>query len=126
MKIRDRYKLNKEAKVGEECVCPSCGTTFIKEHYQQAFCKSKGGTQCKDKYWNTVTPGKRNNTTRISPASAAFMARTMGSERVQGITTEGYRIIDGVAYDEFDEPVYDVDIYNDCHPFSSEGLGQGI
>lgn len=32
---------------------------------------------------------------------------------VTGITTEGYRIIGGVAYDEFDEPVYAVDGYED-------------
>ena len=50
MKLRERYKLNKTAKVGDECVCPSCGTKFIKTNYQQAFCKSKGGTICKDKY----------------------------------------------------------------------------
>ena len=73
MKIKDRYKLNKNAKVGDELTCPSCGTSFTKTNYQQAFCKSKSGTKCKDKYWNTVTPTKRNNKTRISPASARFM-----------------------------------------------------
>lgn len=74
MKIKDRYKLNKDAKVGQELTCPSCNTSFTKTNYQQAFCKSKSGTKCKDKYWNTVTPTKRNNKTRISPASASFMA----------------------------------------------------
>ena len=74
MKIRDRYKLNKSAKVGTELICPSCGTSFIKTNYQQAFCKSKPKTKCKDYYWNNVTPTKRNNTTRISPASAAWLA----------------------------------------------------
>jgi hypothetical protein len=72
MKIRQRYKINKDAKVGTECVCPSCGTKFVKTNYQQAFCKSKKGTICKDKYWNTVTPNKRNNKTRISPANARY------------------------------------------------------
>jgi len=74
MKIKARYQLNKDAKVGEQCICPSCNTTFTKESYQQAFCKTKGGTICKDKYWNTVDPKKRNNTTRISPANAAYQA----------------------------------------------------
>ena len=73
--MRAKYKHNKEAKVGDKCVCPSCGTEFVKEHYQQAFCKTQGGTICKDKYWNTVTPQKRCNTTRISPASQAWMDR---------------------------------------------------
>ena len=74
MKIRERYKLNKSAKVGDQCVCPSCGEVFRKSTYQQAFCLTKPDTRCKDKYWNTVTPTKRNNTTRISPANRRYMA----------------------------------------------------
>jgi len=94
MRLKERYNLNKSAKVGETCLCPSCCSEFIKTSYQQAFCKTKGGTKCKDRYWNTVTPNKRNNTTRISPASAAYMARR----------------------EEFNS--------NNEHPFSSEALGQ--
>lgn len=75
MKIKERYTINKNAKTGEKITCPSCGTVFVKKSYQQVFCKSKTGTKCKDKYWNTVTPGKRNNTTRISPANEAYMER---------------------------------------------------
>lgn len=71
-KLKELYKKAKEAKVGETCVCPSCRTEFVKKNYQQVFCKSKTGTACKDFYWNNVTPGKRNNTTRISPANARF------------------------------------------------------
>lgn len=74
MKIKDRYKLNKNSKPGSELICPSCNTKFIKGNYQQVFCKSKPKTQCKDKYWNTVTPDKRNNNTRISPASSRWTA----------------------------------------------------
>lgn len=72
--IKATYKRNKSAKVGDICYCPSCGQQFKKEHYQQAFCKTKSGTKCKDKYWNTVTPHKRNNVTRISPANARYYA----------------------------------------------------
>jgi len=57
-------KLNKTKKIGDMCVCPSCGNTFQKTTYHQIFCKTFGGTVCKDKYWNTITPEKRNNTTR--------------------------------------------------------------
>lgn len=70
-----RYESNKSAKTGSLCVCPSCNTSFTKLSYQQVFCKSKPLTQCKDKYWNTVDPNKRNNTTRISPASQAFLEK---------------------------------------------------
>ena len=75
MNIKERYKLNKSAKVGEQCVCPSCGAKFEKTTYQQAFCKTKLGTQCKDKYWNTVTHTKHNNTTRLSPANRSYYVR---------------------------------------------------
>ena len=71
-KIKQLYETSKSAKVGSICKCPSCGKEFVKTNYQQAFCKSKKGTVCKDKYWNTVTPEKKNNTTRISPASKAY------------------------------------------------------
>lgn len=74
MKLKERYELNKSAKVGTDCICPSCNSKFVKTNYQQAFCKRLSGTQCKDKYWNTVTPTKRNNTTRISPANALYKA----------------------------------------------------
>jgi hypothetical protein len=98
--MKKQYKKNKAAKVGESLVCPSCSTSFVKSNYQQAFCKSKVGTFCKDKYWNTVTPNKRNNTTRISPASAIWMERNKK---------------------EFDS----IEYYNRMeHPFSSEALGQ--
>ena len=64
--INERYNLNKSAKVGTLLKCPSCGTKFTKHSYQQVFCKTKGGTKCKDKYWNTTDPDKRNNKDRIS------------------------------------------------------------
>lgn len=102
MKLKARYQLNKETKVGTECICPSCGEKFIKQSYQQVFCKTKAGTQCKDKYWNTVTPTKKNNTTRISPASEKWLTSHMGSDEAH----DDYRLGD------------------DDHPFSSEGLGQ--
>lgn len=100
MKKREQYKSNKESKVGDKCVCPSCNTDFIKEHYQQAFCKTRSKTKCKDKYWNTVTPTKRNNTTRISPASARYTTRR-----------------EEIFWDNYDPHDWE-------HPFSSEALGQ--
>ncbi len=100
MKIRDRYKLNKDAKVGEELTCPSCGTSFVKSNYQQAFCKSKSGTECKDKYWNTVTHTKRNNQTRISPASARFMAERE-VERDYRSVYDSFHPFEGLNDDEY-------------------------
>jgi hypothetical protein len=95
MRIKERYAINKAAKVGEELICPSCGEKFVKTHVQQAFCKTKRGTVCKDRYWNTVTPHKRCNTTRISRANAEYYENHIRRSH---------------DYDE--------------HPFSSEALGQ--
>lgn len=80
-KLIELYKISKSAKVGDECICPSCGTTFIKTNRQQAFCKLQGGTICKDKYWNTVTPEKRCNTTRISPANQRYYDKHIASKK---------------------------------------------
>jgi hypothetical protein len=99
MRIKERYKLNKEARVGTDIICPSCGTTFVKHTPAQAFCTTKGKTICKDKFWNTVDPNKYNNTTRISPANARYM-EMMAEKRLER--------------EEMD------------HPFSCEGLGQWI
>jgi len=89
-------KLCNKAKVGEEIVCPSCGTTHTKKSYQSVFCKTKGGTKCKDYYWNNVDESKRKNTTRISPANARYM-----SDREDNFNPDDYE-----------------------HPFSSDALGQ--
>lgn len=102
-KIKAKYESNKKAKVGEKCICPSCGAEFIKTNYQQVFCKTRTGTRCKDKYWNTVTPEKRCNTTRISPASARWTQQQ----------------IDNRERRESDYRYYEWD-----HPFSSDALGQ--
>lgn len=95
-KLKELYSVAKAAKVGEIVECPSCNSKFTKSHYAQAFCKTLKGTRCKDNYWNNVTPKKRCNTTRISPASRRFMARKEAN----------------------------YEIYYDEHPFSSEALGQ--
>jgi hypothetical protein len=100
MKMIERYKLNKNAKVGDNCVCPSCNNEFIKIYYHQAFCKSKPGTFCKDKYWNTVTPSKRCNTTRISPASAAWLADKHNQSNVHRVY-DNYHPFEGLNDDDY-------------------------
>ena len=99
-KLIESRKKCQDAKVGEEIVCPSCGTKHIKKSYQSVFCKTKGKTKCKDNYWNNVDPKKRNNTTRISPASARYIAQRE-LEREENFDPHDYE-----------------------HPFSSEALGQ--
>ena len=97
-KMQKQYEKNKRAAVGDTCICPSCLTEFTKTHYAQKFCKSKPKTFCKDYYWNNVDENKRNNTTRISPASAEFLRERINARAAM----------------------------EDEHPFSSEGLGQWI
>lgn len=111
-KIKELYENAKTAKVGSICKCPSCGTEFAKTNYQQAFCKSKSGTKCKDKYWNTVIPDKRNNTTRISPASASFLASKFTDSRFESRDAkERYYLDDNSSH------------HGDCHVEPCEWCG---
>lgn len=50
------YKMCKHSEVGEEMRCPGCGKIITKKSYQHKFCNQ----QCKDHYWNTVDPRKKN------------------------------------------------------------------
>ena len=94
-----RYNANKSASVGCKLFCPSCGSTFVKNSYQQAFCKSKPKTVCKDFYWNLIKDRPHPNT------------RFGRNFKSPNDSNENW------DYDEaFD--------YEDLHPFSSEGLGQ--
>jgi hypothetical protein len=71
----EAYKKAKKAMIGESVICPACGKGYLKTFYNQVFCsnaKTKRFNNCKDKYWNTIDPKKRNNTTRISPANRAY------------------------------------------------------
>lgn len=45
---KKQYNANKLAKVGDEIVCPICGTHFVKKQWQQAFCCNS----CKETFWN--------------------------------------------------------------------------
>jgi hypothetical protein len=56
MKRKEIYKLNKDKKVGDKCICPICKCEFTKTHYAQAFCCN----ECKVKYHNDKQKGKRN------------------------------------------------------------------
>jgi hypothetical protein len=76
MRMTTAYDVAKSAKVGDYITCPSCGKKFVKKTYNQVFCsnaKTKDSMNCKDRYWNDIDPRKRNNTTRISPASQRFL-----------------------------------------------------
>lgn len=69
-KLLTKYEACKSAKIGSIIICPSCNTQHTKTAYNTVFCKTSGGTRCKDNYWNNVDSMKRNNTTRISPANS--------------------------------------------------------
>jgi hypothetical protein len=97
-KLKEAYNKASQSKIGDKTICPSCNNSFEKKTYNQIFCKAKPNTTCKDYYWNNITPNKRNNKTRISPASKRFMANN-------------------ILYNIFNPDDYE-------HPFSSDALGQ--
>lgn len=60
---KERYTINKAAKVGEIIFCATCNNDFIKKQHQQAFCsrtkKNKKTTKCKDVFHNTQSDTRR-------------------------------------------------------------------
>lgn len=108
------HQSNKERSIGSTCRCPSCGTAFTKEHYQQAFCKTKGGTICKDNYWNNVTPSKRNNKTRISPANARYYNDVILPNRAKELGFPDVETMRNHIDEGFDEQGGNVQVEN-CH-----------
>jgi hypothetical protein len=61
--MKMRYILAKSRKIGEEIMCPSCGSILIKKTKDHVFCsngRTKGAGNCKDAYWNKVDNKKRN------------------------------------------------------------------
>ena len=61
-KMKKRYAINKEAKIGSEINCACCGKSTIKTTYHKMFCsngKTKKKGNCKDRYWNTVDEDRR-------------------------------------------------------------------
>ena len=71
--------------VGGVIVCPSCGTSHVKASYQSVFCKSKGGTKCKDNYWNNVDGEKRDNKSRISPARVIWNKKVKAENNLRKV-----------------------------------------
>jgi len=57
-----KYIDAEKAKVGEEIHCSCCNHKFIKKTYQQKFHKIK----CKDRYWNSVDPVRRERAKQYS------------------------------------------------------------
>ncbi len=113
------YNQAKKAKVGDNIRCPHCNKKHVKTTYHKVFCsnyKTKSTNNCKDNFWNKVDPEKRCRKTDYY--FDVILTRNApnvhgGSGRISGYTSEGYRIMDGVAYDEWDEAVYNVDPYAD-------------
>lgn len=48
------YIAAKKSKVGDVIACPGCFHHFKKKSYNQKFCRRKGGTVCKDRYYNKI------------------------------------------------------------------------
>jgi hypothetical protein len=60
---RDLYTIAKNAKVGTMIACPNCKKMHLKTTYHKVFCNNQkthpGKRSCKDRYWNTVDPTRR-------------------------------------------------------------------
>lgn len=54
--MRMVYAACKETNIGQTMTCPGCGKEIIKSSYHHTFCDQT----CKDRYWNTIDPKKKN------------------------------------------------------------------
>ena len=82
------------------CKC-GCGRSIDHRHTNAKFLNTRHRT----KYWNIINP-------------SGIVLRTKR-------TMEDYKVINGTAYDEFEDLVYDVDedeMFE--HPFSGDAIGQ--
>lgn len=62
--FKRRYEEAKNAPIGSQIVCPTCGNKHKKTTYHKIFdsngkTKKGKGNNCKDEYWNTVDPKRR-------------------------------------------------------------------
>lgn len=87
-----QYKQNKDAMVGNTCICPVCGERFTKKQYSQAFCSQR----CKDAFWNDK--GDRHTTTIIK-RTMYVIRREDGKFYWKGNTSSLH------GFKEFDEAV---------------------
>ena len=55
----ESYQDSKHKAVGEVIACPVCSKAIVKTTYHKAFCTNKGKHNCKDVFWNTITPERR-------------------------------------------------------------------
>jgi len=103
----------------------NCNNPECKKEYEakEADVKRGWGLCCSKSCAATVREMKKPG---YNPDRVAFnniRRENWAADRVTGRTSEGYRIIGGTAYDEFDEPVYDVDPNDDTHPFDVGDAG---
>ena len=91
--------------------CDHCGTLYMADNRNLrrgwGLCCSKS---CAAILREQAKPGydsvrvARNNVRRVEWTHGTWDVKTR--QRVDGYTSEGYYILDGVAYDEYDDPVY--------------------
>ena len=95
--------------------CDNCGAIYDADQRNidrgWGLCCSKSCAASKrEKSKKGYSPKRvaRNNARRI------FWGASTSSEKTTRRTSEGYKIRNGVAYDEFDNPVYNVDRFEDA------------
>ncbi len=97
--------------------CDNCGTEYNADNrnikrgwglYCSKSCAAKKREKKKPNY--NAERVKKNNFKRSNWNRPQETAPNIigGSGIISGYTSEGYRIMDGIAYDEFDDPVYNV------------------
>lgn len=63
--MESRYNHNAKKALQSIIHCACCGREIIKKNYQSQFCRNKGANNCKDRYWNNVSEGRRKRAQSI-------------------------------------------------------------
>lgn len=105
--------------------CDNCGNEYFADNRNLKrgwglCCNKSCAAQKREKSRPDYDPETvaRNNRIRNGTLGRAYfesLPKIYGSGRITGITSEGYRIMDGVAYDEWDSPVYKIDPSEDAY-----------
>jgi hypothetical protein len=68
------YERARNAQVGTQIVCPTCGRTHVKTTYHKVFCSNQKRKRrnngrkrsCKDVYWNSVNDERRERAVQFN------------------------------------------------------------
>lgn len=106
---KKQYKTNKEAPIGSEIICATCGTPLKKKTKAQAFCSRV----CKDKYHNGISTDRHKDPNYYNKYNKQ-MGRTYADRFGTNLINKTFDGNKGYDYDDWEDysEDEDLDYYN--------------